>query len=38
MVFWQQWSNVNSVNYHSPVIFGELGLTGNKADLLGTGI
>ncbi|KIM24283.1 hypothetical protein M408DRAFT_331817, partial [Serendipita vermifera MAFF 305830] len=38
MMFWQQWTGVNSMNYYSPVIFGELGLTGNTAGLLGTGI
>ncbi|KIM24299.1 hypothetical protein M408DRAFT_234257 [Serendipita vermifera MAFF 305830] len=38
MMFWQQWTGVNSMNYYSPVIFGELGLSGNKAGLMGTGI
>lgn len=38
MMFWQQWTGVNSMNYYSPVIFQELGLKGAKANLLGTGI
>jgi sugar porter (SP) family MFS transporter len=38
MMFWQQWTGVNSMNYYSPIIFGELGMPGNKAGLLGTGI
>ena len=37
-MFWQQWTGVNSMNYYSPIIFNELGLTGNTAGLLGTGI
>jgi sugar porter (SP) family MFS transporter len=38
MMFWQQWTGVNSMNYYSPVIFQELGLSGGRATLLGTGI
>jgi hypothetical protein len=37
-MFWQQWAGVSSMNHYSPVIFGELGLSGNKAGLLGTDI
>ncbi|KAG8828310.1 hypothetical protein FRC19_008426 [Serendipita sp. 401] len=38
MMFWQQWTGVNSMNYYSPTIFGELGMKGSKPGLLGTGI
>lgn len=38
VLFWQQWSGVNSVNYYSPQVFASIGLHGTSANLFATGI
>lgn len=38
LMFWQQMTGVNSMNYYSPIIFNELGMKGSAPGLLGTGI
>lgn len=37
LMFWQQWTGTNSINYYSPQIFRSIGL-GNNAGLFATGI
>lgn len=38
IMFWQQWSGSNSINYYSPQIFASIGLHGTSAGLFATGI
>ncbi|KAI0999521.1 hypothetical protein K3495_g8678 [Podosphaera aphanis] len=38
LMFWQQWSGTNSLNYYAPQIFGSIGLEGNASQLFATGI
>ncbi|KAJ0106901.1 MFS quinate transporter [Diaporthe amygdali] len=38
LMFWQQWTGTNSINYYSPQIFKSVGLTSSSAGLFATGI
>ncbi|KAF7939367.1 uncharacterized protein EAE97_007447 [Botrytis byssoidea] len=38
LMFWQQWTGTNSINYYSPQIFETVGLKGTSAGLFATGI
>ena len=38
LMFWQQWTGTNSINYYSPQIFQSIGLTSTSAGLFATGI
>ncbi|EGP89400.1 uncharacterized protein MYCGRDRAFT_56726, partial [Zymoseptoria tritici IPO323] len=38
LMFWQQWTGTNSINYYSPQIFEAVGLEGRSAGLFATGI
>lgn len=38
LMFWQQWTGTNSINYYSPQIFESIGLTSTSAGLFATGI
>ncbi|KIJ54836.1 hypothetical protein M422DRAFT_24727 [Sphaerobolus stellatus SS14] len=38
LMFWQQWTGTNSINYYAPQIFAELGISGSNSGLLATGI
>ena len=38
LMFWQQWSGTNSINYYSPQIFASIGVKGTAAGLFATGI
>ena len=38
LMFWQQWTGTNSINYYSPQIFRSAGLVGQSAGLFATGI
>ncbi|EOD53004.1 putative quinate transport protein [Neofusicoccum parvum UCRNP2] len=38
LMFWQQWTGTNSINYYSPQIFQSVGLTSQSAGLFATGI
>ncbi|KAJ7079785.1 general substrate transporter [Mycena belliarum] len=38
VMFFQQWTGTNAINYFSPQIFASLGINGTTADLLATGI
>lgn len=38
LMFWQQWSGTNSINYYSPQIFASIGVKGTSASLFATGI
>lgn len=38
LMFWQQWTGTNSVNYYSPQIFQSIGLASTSAGLFATGI
>ncbi|KAK4966991.1 hypothetical protein LTR66_012010 [Elasticomyces elasticus] len=38
LMFWQQWTGTNSINYYSPQIFKSIGLAGTSAGLFATGI
>lgn len=38
LMFWQQWTGTNSINYYSPQIFKSVGLSGTSAGLFATGI
>ncbi|CAI6341119.1 unnamed protein product [Periconia digitata] len=38
LMFWQQWTGTNSINYYAPQIFGSIGLKGTSAGLFATGI
>lgn len=37
-MFFQQWTGINAILYYAPSIFSSLGLTGNTASLLATGV
>ncbi|KXN84708.1 High-affinity glucose transporter SNF3 [Leucoagaricus sp. SymC.cos] len=37
-MFFQQWTGVNAILYYAPIIFQNLGLTGNATSLLATGV
>ncbi|KAF8517356.1 MFS quinate transporter-like protein QutD [Hysterangium stoloniferum] len=38
LMFWQQWTGTNSINYYAPQIFSQLGISGTNSGLLATGI
>lgn len=38
LMFWQQWTGTNSINYYSPQIFASIGIKGTQAGLFATGI
>ncbi|KII85074.1 hypothetical protein PLICRDRAFT_178829 [Plicaturopsis crispa FD-325 SS-3] len=38
VMFFQQWSGTNAINYYSPSIFAGLGITGTSSGLFATGI
>lgn len=38
LMFWQQWTGTNSINYYSPQIFESVGLSSASAGLFATGI
>lgn len=38
LMFWQQWTGTNSINYYAPQIFKQIGLTGGSAGLFATGV
>lgn len=38
LMFWQQWTGTNSINYYSPQIFQSIGLSSASAGLFATGI
>ncbi|KAJ9477153.1 Quinate permease [Pseudozyma hubeiensis] len=38
LMFFQQWTGTNSINYYSPQIFKSLGITGQSGGLLATGV
>ncbi|SNX81362.1 related to quinate transport protein [Melanopsichium pennsylvanicum] len=38
LMFFQQWTGTNSINYYSPQIFRSLGITGQSSGLLATGV
>lgn len=38
LMFWQQWTGTNSINYYPPQIFAAIGLSATSAGLLATGI
>ncbi|OQN97048.1 hypothetical protein B0A48_16852 [Cryoendolithus antarcticus] len=38
LMFWQQWTGTNSINYYAPQIFKSIGLAGTSAGLFATGI
>ncbi|EMD60332.1 hypothetical protein GGP41_008296 [Bipolaris sorokiniana] len=38
LMFWQQWTGTNSINYYAPQIFQQIGLTGKSSGLFATGI
>jgi SP family sugar:H+ symporter-like MFS transporter len=38
LMFWQQWTGTNSINYYAPQIFKSVGLSGGSAGLFATGI
>ncbi|KAG8157128.1 hypothetical protein KVR01_013118 [Diaporthe batatas] len=38
LMFWQQWTGTNSINYYSPQIFKSVGLASSSAGLFATGI
>ena len=38
LMFWQQWTGTNSINYYSPQIFASIGLQSQSAGLFATGI
>lgn len=38
LMFWQQWTGTNSINYYAPQIFQQIGLTGGSAGLFATGV
>jgi MFS family permease len=38
LMFWQQWTGTNSINYYAPQIFREIGLVGTSTGLLATGV
>ncbi|GKZ21086.1 hypothetical protein AbraIFM66951_002481 [Aspergillus brasiliensis] len=38
IMFFQQWSGIDSIIYYAPIVFRDLGLTGNTISLLATGV
>ncbi|KAF2648771.1 general substrate transporter [Lophiostoma macrostomum CBS 122681] len=38
LMFWQQWTGTNSINYYAPQIFKTIGLAGTSAGLFATGV
>jgi len=38
LMFWQQWTGTNSINYYAPQIFKSVGLQGQSAGLFATGV
>jgi sugar porter (SP) family MFS transporter len=38
LMFWQQWTGTNSINYYAPQIFSSIGIQGQKSGLFATGI
>jgi hypothetical protein len=38
LMFWQQWTGTNSINYYAPQIFEQIGLVGNSSKLFATGV
>ncbi|KAJ5100307.1 hypothetical protein N7456_006359 [Penicillium angulare] len=38
LFFWQNGSGINAINYYSPTVFKELGVTGTDTDLFTTGL
>ncbi|QIW95387.1 hypothetical protein AMS68_000905 [Peltaster fructicola] len=38
IMFWQQWTGTNSINYYAPQIFQSIGLAGTQSSLFATGI
>jgi SP family sugar:H+ symporter-like MFS transporter len=38
LMFWQQWTGTNSINYYAPQIFRQIGLTGPTSGLFATGV
>ncbi|PVH99163.1 general substrate transporter [Periconia macrospinosa] len=38
LMFWQQWTGTNSINYYAPQIFQSIGLEGTSAGLFATGV
>lgn len=38
LMFFQQWTGTNSINYYAPQIFQTIGLAGNSAGLFATGV
>lgn len=38
LMFFQQWTGTNSINYYAPQIFKQIGLTGGSAGLFATGV
>jgi SP family sugar:H+ symporter-like MFS transporter len=38
LMFWQQWTGTNSINYYAPQIFKSVGLAGTSAGLFATGV
>jgi SP family sugar:H+ symporter-like MFS transporter len=38
LMFWQQWTGTNSINYYAPQIFQKIGLVGPTSSLFATGV
>ncbi|KAH5760740.1 hypothetical protein HBI88_178010 [Parastagonospora nodorum] len=38
LMFWQQWTGTNSINYYAPQIFRQIGLVGTSSGLFATGV
>jgi SP family sugar:H+ symporter-like MFS transporter len=38
LMFWQQWTGTNSINYYAPQIFEQIGLVGTSSGLFATGV
>ncbi|KAF2264184.1 MFS quinate transporter-like protein QutD [Lojkania enalia] len=38
LMFWQQWTGTNSINYYAPQIFQSVGLKGQSSGLFATGV
>jgi SP family sugar:H+ symporter-like MFS transporter len=38
LMFWQQWTGTNSINYYAPQIFQKIGLVGRSSGLFATGV
>ncbi|KAI1673654.1 quinate permease [Pyrenophora tritici-repentis] len=38
LMFWQQWTGTNSINYYAPQIFKQIGLAGSTSGLFATGV